>query len=102
MCIRDRHIATPVFDGATEEDIQECLEKAGMAPSGKTVLYDGRTGEPFDNPVTVGYMHYLKLVHLVDDKIHARSTGPVSYTHLGPYTGRIYFFPPAPLGFAAI
>ena len=85
------HIATPVFDGATEEDIQECLEKAGMAPSGKTVLYDGRTGEPFDNPVTVGYMHYLKLVHLVDDKIHARSTGPYSLVTQQPLGGKAQF-----------
>ena len=85
------HIATPVFDGATEEDIEECLEKAGMAPSGKTVLYDGRTGEPFDNPVTVGIMHYLKLVHLVDDKIHARSTGPYSLVTQQPLGGKAQF-----------
>ena len=67
------------------------LEKAGMAPSGKTVLYDGRTGEPFDNPVTVGYMHYLKLVHLVDDKIHARSTGPYSLVTQQPLGGKAQF-----------
>ncbi|MBO1690563.1 hypothetical protein HJW02_13040, partial [Akkermansia sp. GGCC_0220] len=65
------HVATPVFDGAREEDILECLEKAGYKSHGKTVLYDGRTGEPFDNLVTVGYMYILKLAHLVDDKIHA-------------------------------
>ena len=77
-------VATPVFDGATEEDIMEALKEAGYNEDGKSVLYDGRTGEPFDNRVTVGYMHMLKLAHLVDDKIHARSTGPysVSYTHL--------------------
>ena len=62
-----------------------------MAPSGKTVLYDGRTGEPFDNPVTVGYMHYLKLVHLVDDKIHARSTGPYSLVTQQPLGGKAQF-----------
>lgn len=71
-------IATPVFDGANEKDIENALEMAGYDKSGKTILYDGRTGEPFDNPVTVGYMYYLKLAHLVDDKIHARSTGPYS------------------------
>ena len=71
-------IATPVFDGANEIDIMDTLEMAGKNRDGKTVLYDGRTGEPFDNRVTVGYMHYLKLHHLVDDKIHARSTGPYS------------------------
>ena len=68
-------IMTPVFDGANENDIKECLEMAGLRGDGKTIVYDGRTGEPFDNPVTVGYMYYLKLHHLVDDKIHARSTG---------------------------
>ena len=71
-------IMTPVFDGAHEADIRECFKEAGMAEDGKTVLYDGRTGEPFDNRVTVGYMYFLKLHHLVDDKIHARSTGPYS------------------------
>ncbi len=67
------HIATPVFDPANEEDIEELLEKADLPSDGKIKLYDGRTGEPFDNPVTVGYMYYLKLHHLVDDKMHARS-----------------------------
>ena len=69
-------IMTPVFDGAHEDDIAECLKQAGLREDGKTLLRDGRTGEYFDNPVTVGYMYYLKLHHLVDDKIHARSTGP--------------------------
>ena len=84
-------IATPVFDGATEEDIMETLEKAGMSKTGKTVLYDGRTGMPFDNPVTVGYMYYLKLHHLVDDKIHARSTGPYSLVTQQPLGGKAQF-----------
>ncbi|MDY4975341.1 MAG: DNA-directed RNA polymerase subunit beta, partial [Clostridia bacterium] len=84
-------IATPVFDGATEEDIMETLEKAGYNPNGKTLLYDGRTGEPFDNPVTVGYMYMLKLVHLVDDKIHARSTGPYSLVTQQPLGGKAQF-----------
>ena len=84
-------IMTPVFDGANEADISECLEKAGIAPNGKTVLYDGRTGEPFDNPVTVGIMYYLKLHHLVDDKIHARSTGPYSLVTQQPLGGKAQF-----------
>ncbi|ACL74699.1 DNA-directed RNA polymerase subunit beta [Ruminiclostridium cellulolyticum] len=84
-------IATPVFDGATEEDIRETLIKAGKDPDGKTVLYDGRTGEPFDNRVTVGYMYYLKLAHLVDDKIHARSTGPYSLVTQQPLGGKAQF-----------
>ena len=71
-------VATPVFDGANEEDIANCLEMAGLPRDGKTQVYDGRTGEPFENRVTVGYMYMLKLHHLVDDKIHARSTGPYS------------------------
>ena len=75
-------IMTPVFDGAHESDIREMLVQAGINEDGKSILYDGRTGEPFDNPVTVGYMYFLKLHHLVDDKIHARSTGP--YIHLLP------------------
>ncbi len=82
---------TPVFDGATEKDIQELLVKAGCDPDGKTVLYDGRTGEPFDNRVTVGYMYYLKLHHLVDDKIHARSTGPYSLVTQQPLGGKAQF-----------
>jgi DNA-directed RNA polymerase subunit beta len=82
---------TPVFDGANEQDIAECLEKAGMSPDGKSWLYDGRTGERFDNPVTVGIMYYLKLHHLVDDKIHARSTGPYSLVTQQPLGGKAQF-----------
>ena len=85
------HVATPVFDGATEEDIRDLLREAGLREDGKTILYDGRTGEPFDNPVTVGYMHYLKLAHLVDDKIHARSTGPYSLVTQQPLGGKAQF-----------
>jgi len=84
-------IATPVFDGATEKDIFKTLEMAGKSLDGKTVLYDGRTGEPFDSPVTVGYMYYLKLHHLVDDKIHARSTGPYSLVTQQPLGGKAQF-----------
>ncbi len=84
-------VATPVFDGANEEDIMEALEQAGYSRDGKTVLYDGRTGEPFDNKVTVGYMHMLKLAHLVDDKIHARSTGPYSLVTQQPLGGKAQF-----------
>ena len=84
-------IATPVFDGANEYDIMQTLEYAGYNKDGKTVLYDGRTGEPFDNRVTVGYMHYLKLHHLVDDKIHARSTGPYSLVTQQPLGGKAQF-----------
>ena len=85
------HIATPVFDGATEKDIEKYLEKAGYNANGKTVLYDGRTGEPFDNEVTVGIMYILKLAHLVDDKIHARSTGPYSLVTQQPLGGKAQF-----------
>ncbi|ENK1245178.1 DNA-directed RNA polymerase subunit beta [Clostridium sporogenes] len=85
------HIATPVFDGAIESDIVDCLKKAGYSEDGKTVLYDGRTGEPFDNRVTVGYMYILKLAHLVDDKIHARSTGPYSLVTQQPLGGKAQF-----------
>ena len=85
------HVATPVFDGATESDIEECLQKAGYDTDGKTILYDGRTGEPFDNRVTVGYMYILKLAHLVDDKIHARSTGPYSLVTQQPLGGKAQF-----------
>ena len=85
------HIATPVFDGASEKDIEDCLEKAGYNANGKTVLYDGRTGEPFDNNVTVGIMYILKLAHLVDDKIHARSTGPYSLVTQQPLGGKAQF-----------
>ncbi len=84
-------IMTPVFDGANENDIRECLEMAGLRGDGKTTVYDGRTGEPFDNPVTVGYMYYLKLHHLVDDKIHARSTGPYSLVTQQPLGGKAQF-----------
>ena len=85
------HVATPVFDGATEEDIEELLVKAGKRPDGKTILYDGRTGEPFENPVTVGYMYFLKLHHLVDDKMHARSVGPYSLVTQQPLGGKVQF-----------
>ena len=107
------HIATPVFDGATYEEIQDCLEKAsqvkqtelfdengrpaiqfmknGLSRDGKIQLYDGRTGDPFDHRVTVGYMYYLKLHHLVDDKIHARSTGPYSLVTQQPLGGKAQF-----------
>ena len=84
-------IATPVFDGASYEDILETLDLAGLDRSGKMTLYDGRTGEPFDNPVTVGYMYFLKLHHLVDDKIHARSTGPYSLVTQQPLGGKAQF-----------
>ena len=85
------HIATPVFDGATEEDIEKCLVDAGYNVNGKTVLYDGRTGDAFDNEVTVGIMYILKLAHLVDDKIHARSTGPYSLVTQQPLGGKAQF-----------
>lgn len=84
-------IMTPVFDGAHEEDIRECFKAAGMDEDGKFTLYDGRTGEPFDNRVTVGYMYYLKLHHLVDDKIHARSVGPYSLVTQQPLGGKAQF-----------
>jgi DNA-directed RNA polymerase subunit beta len=84
-------IATPVFDGAREGDIWEALKKAGLNEDGKSILYDGRTGEPFDRPVTVGYMYMLKLHHLVDDKIHARSTGPYSLVTQQPLGGKAQF-----------
>ena len=84
-------VATPVFDGAKEQDIFETLKLAGLPEDGKTVLYDGRTGEPFDNRVTVGYMYFLKLAHLVDDKIHARSTGPYSLVTQQPLGGKAQF-----------
>ena len=87
----DWKIMTPVFDGAHEEDIVECLKQAGMAEDGKTELYDGRTGQKFDNRVTVGIMYYLKLHHLVDDKIHARSTGPYSMVTQQPLGGKAQF-----------
>ena len=84
-------VATPVFDGAHESDVRELLKEAGLSEDGKTILYDGRTGEPFDNPVTVGYMYFLKLHHLVDDKIHARSTGPYSLVTQQPLGGKAQF-----------
>ena len=84
-------VATPVFDGANEHDIMDALEMAGYSRSGKVKLYDGRTGEPFDNDVTVGYMYMLKLHHLVDDKIHARSTGPYSLVTQQPLGGKAQF-----------
>ncbi|MGE4548525.1 MAG: DNA-directed RNA polymerase subunit beta [Intestinibacillus sp.] len=84
-------VETPVFDGATLEDIEETLIAAGVGADGKSTLYDGRTGEKFDNPVTVGYMYYLKLHHLVDDKIHARSTGPYSLVTQQPLGGKAQF-----------
>ncbi|MBP3705715.1 MAG: DNA-directed RNA polymerase subunit beta [Clostridia bacterium] len=85
------NICTPVFDGAHESDIRECFKMAGMPEDGKVQLFDGRTGEPFDNRVTVGYMYYLKLHHLVDDKIHARSTGPYSLVTQQPLGGKAQF-----------
>ncbi len=85
------HVMTPVFDGAHEADIRELLTQAGLDESGKVQLRDGRTGELFDNPVTVGYMYYLKLHHLVDDKIHARSTGPYSLVTQQPLGGKAQF-----------
>jgi DNA-directed RNA polymerase subunit beta len=83
--------ATPVFDGATEEHIRERLEQAGLPSDGKSVLYDGRTGEPFDQAVTVGHIYMLKLHHLVEDKIHARSTGPYSLITQQPLGGKAQF-----------
>ncbi len=84
-------VMTPVFDGAHEEDIRAAFREVGMREDGKTILYDGRTGEPFDNPVTVGIMYFLKLHHLVDDKIHARSTGPYSLVTQQPLGGKAQF-----------
>ena len=85
------HVSTPVFDGATEKDVRELLAQAGMSEDGKTTLYDGRTGEPFASPITVGVMYMLKLHHLVDDKIHARSTGPYSLVTQQPLGGKAQF-----------
>ena len=84
-------VATPVFDGATDEEIRELFRKSGYSEDGKTTLYDGRTGDPFDHPVTVGVMYMLKLHHLVDDKIHARSTGPYSLVTQQPLGGKAQF-----------
>ncbi|WP_100486456.1 DNA-directed RNA polymerase subunit beta [Sporolactobacillus pectinivorans] len=85
------HVATPVFDGAREEDVWSTLEEAGLSRDGKTVLYDGRTGEPFDNRVSVGVMYMIKLAHMVDDKLHARSTGPYSLVTQQPLGGKAQF-----------
>jgi len=85
------HMATPVFDGAKESEIKEMLEEAGVSRTGQAILYDGRTGEPFDDPVTVGIMYMLKLHHLVDDKIHARSIGPYSLVTQQPLGGKAQF-----------
>ena len=85
------HVASPVFDGARDEDIWSALQEAGLPGDGKTVLYDGRTGEAFDNRVSVGVMHYLKLTHMVDDKIHARSIGPYSLVTQQPLGGKAQF-----------
>ena len=85
------HCATPVFDGATVEDIAEMMEEAGLDKDGKTVLYNGRTGEPFENRVAVGVMYMIKLHHMVDDKLHARSTGPYSLVTQQPLGGKAQF-----------
>ncbi len=85
------HVASPVFDGANEEDVWETIEEAGMARDAKTVLYDGRSGEPFDNRVSVGVMYMIKLAHMVDDKLHARSTGPYSLVTQQPLGGKAQF-----------
>jgi DNA-directed RNA polymerase subunit beta len=84
-------VSTPVFDGAKSHEIEDLLEKAGLSRDGKTTLYDGRTGDPFDHPITVGVMYMLKLHHLVDDKIHARSTGPYSLVTQQPLGGKAQF-----------
>lgn len=85
------HVASPVFDGATETEIKALLNKAGLPESGQSVVYDGRTGEPFQSPVTVGYVYMMKLHHLIDDKIHARSTGPYSLVTQQPLGGKAQF-----------
>ncbi len=85
------HVATPVFDGAKTQDIEEMMAEAGIAPDGKTVLYNGRTGEPFDNRISVGVMYMIKLHHMVDDKLHARSTGPYSLVTQQPLGGKAQF-----------
>ncbi|QBK24918.1 DNA-directed RNA polymerase subunit beta [Ureibacillus thermophilus] len=86
-----QYMATPVFDGANEEDVWSTMEEAGIARDGKTILYDGRTGEPFDNRVSVGIMYMIKLAHMVDDKLHARSTGPYSLVTQQPLGGKAQF-----------
>jgi DNA-directed RNA polymerase subunit beta len=88
---RGIHMASPVFDGAAEDEIFGLLKKAGLPPSGQMPLYDGRTGEPFEQAVTVGVMYMMKLHHLVDDKIHARSTGPYSLVTQQPLGGKAQF-----------
>ena len=85
------HVATPVFDGATIDEIYEMMDEAGMDHDGKTVLYDGKTGEPFENRVSVGVMYMIKLHHMVDDKLHARSTGPYSLVTQQPLGGKAQF-----------
>jgi len=85
------HIATPVFDGASIQDIQDTMKEAGMDEDGKTILYDGRTGEPFDHRISVGVMYMIKLHHMVDDKLHARSTGPYSLVTQQPLGGKAQF-----------
>jgi DNA-directed RNA polymerase subunit beta len=85
------HTATPVFDGAREYDVFDSMEEAGMQRNGKTILYDGRSGEPFEREVTVGVMYMIKLAHMVDDKIHARSTGPYSLVTQQPLGGKAQF-----------
>ena len=85
------HMASPVFDGANEEDVWETMEEAGMDRDGKTILYDGRSGEAFDNRVSVGVMYMIKLAHMVDDKLHARSTGPYSLVTQQPLGGKAQF-----------
>lgn len=85
------HVASPVFDGANEDDVWETIEEAGMSRDAKTILYDGRSGEPFDNRVSVGVMYMIKLAHMVDDKLHARSTGPYSLVTQQPLGGKAQF-----------
>ncbi len=91
MTVLGLKAATPVFDGATEAQIRQRLEQAGLPTDGKSILYDGRTGDPFDQPVTVGHIYMLKLHHLVEDKIHARSTGPYSLITQQPLGGKAQF-----------
>ena len=85
------HVASPVFDGATETEVKELLRKAGLPENGQSDVYDGRSGEPFKSPVTVGYVYMMKLHHLVDDKIHARSIGPYSLVTQQPLGGKAQF-----------
>jgi DNA-directed RNA polymerase subunit beta len=84
-------VASPVFEGASEQQIRDLLRKAGLPEDGKVILYDGRTGEKFDQPITVGYIYMMKLAHLVEDKIHARSTGPYSLVTQQPLGGKAQF-----------